>query len=375
MRLKLRTSNGDFVLGNDIIDASSDLQTLLLLIEGTSNIPIHQINSLVVGYPPKQVKPTVSNKALSLSDLNIKNGDLVTVKNSPERTASDETKKHSSSPSRKRSSSSEVDVDYLPGTAVPAHIPRRRVPSRSKASPGDTIASPLTMEQFPQSGAPNAIRFEVPADNTCLFYSLYFLLHGNLDREKARCYRTIVSNKILTGSTGIPDFQPELMLGRPVDEYCAWIQSDDSWGGSIELAILSNHFRVCINAVDVKTLRIDRYPADGQYIEKSIFMLYDGIHYDALYLGQPESSNSSSQKITQLDFSMKSGSQAQCLDFKDRVEQEMTKLAQILQIARQYTDTSNFNLRCGTCNNGFRSQNEALEHAKHTGHANFQEIT
>ena len=39
----------------------------------------------------------------------------------------------------------------------------------------------------------------------------------------------------------------------------------------------------------------------------------------------------------------------------------------------QYTDTASFALRCQICQIGVVGENEALEHAKSTGHANFSE--
>jgi len=59
-------------------------------------------------------------------------------------------------------------------------------------------------------------------------------------------------------------------LGRTVDEYCTWIArpksykiklyvTNNSWGGEIELAILSEHFAVGIDSVDVKTGHVFSY--------------------------------------------------------------------------------------------------------------------
>merc|ERR1712173_209988 len=279
MRLKLRTENGDFTLSPDLINPESDLQTLLFIIEGTANVPIHSINQLMFGYPPKKLKPTPKNRENTLQDLAIKNGDVLTVKTGN----SDQPSTSIKTPPRKRSSE---DQDYKPGSPVVISEKRRNTPSRSttlSTSRNDPITSPLNSSSLSPQTSLNGLRFEVPADNTCLFYSVYYLLNGVLDKEKARNLRSIVSNKILTNSTGIPDFDPLTFLGKSVDEYCAWIQSDDSWGGAIELSILSNHFKICINAVDVKTCRIDRYPADGRFLERSVFVLYDGIHYDPLY--------------------------------------------------------------------------------------------
>lgn len=62
-------------------------------------------------------------------------------------------------------------------------------------------------------------------------------------------------------------------LGRTVDEYCAWITRNNrsnhksfslkaSWGGEIELAILSEYFQVGIDCVDVKTGHVFSYGTD-----------------------------------------------------------------------------------------------------------------
>ncbi len=50
-------------------------------------------------------------------------------------------------------------------------------------------------------------------------------------------------------------------------------------------------------------------------------------------------------------------------------------LATKLKKKREFTDLSNFSIRCGECYEAFKGQNDALEHAKLTGHTNFQEIT
>jgi ubiquitin thioesterase OTU1 len=56
-----------------------------------------------------------------------------------------------------------------------------------------------------------------------------------------------------------------------------------------------------------------------------------------------------------------------------QVTQAVEKLVQQLHESKAYTDTANFTLRCGVCNTGLKGEKEALEHAKKTGHQNFQE--
>jgi len=366
MRLKLRTENGDFTLAPDLIQPESDLDTLLFIIEGTANVPIHSINQLMFGYPPKKLKPTPKNRETSLAELSIKNGDVLTVKTGNSDNVGSTVPK---TPPRKRSSE---DQDYKPASPVVIGEKRRNTPSRSNNTSKPTT-TPLTSTTLSPQTNITALRFEVPADNTCLFYSIYYLLHGELNKNEARSYRKIVSNKILTNSTGIPDFH-ESMLGKPKDEYCAWIQSDDSWGGAIELSILSNHFKICVQAVDVKTCRIHRFPADGKFQDKTVFVLYDGIHYDPLYL------DLFSSKSTTFDFRTTAeinGVKAECgekVKFAGRIEKSMVEVGRILQAARQYTDTANFKIRCGNCGTQLKSEKEAMDHAESTGHTNFQEI-
>ena len=48
-------------------------------------------------------------------------------------------------------------------------------------------------------------------------------------------------------------------------------------------------------------------------------------------------------------------------------------LAREAQAARQFTDTSQFALRCLVCQKGLVGQEDAVKHATETGHQNFSE--
>merc|ERR1712039_343712 len=69
------------------------------------------------------------------------------------------------------------------------------------------------------------------------------------------------------------------VLGMPPEEYCAWIASATSWGGEIELVVLSSHLRAELVVIDVATLHVYRY---GQGHERWAALLFDGSHYDPL---------------------------------------------------------------------------------------------
>lgn len=56
-----------------------------------------------------------------------------------------------------------------------------------------------------------------------------------------------------------------LLHSRPRDEYIATILKPATWGGAIELSILSAHYNTEISSIDVETGRIDRFePPSGK---------------------------------------------------------------------------------------------------------------
>lgn len=89
------------------------------------------------------------------------------------------------------------------------------------------------------------------------------------------------------------------------------------------------------------------------------FLLYDGIHYDPLFL-EPYS-----------------GEPRKTL-FSIEEEPEVFEMAQNLaneaKSSRQFTDVKRFNLRCLQCDTNLKGQQQAQQHAKETGHFKFGEV-
>jgi len=75
----------------------------------------------------------------------------------------------------------------------------------------------------------------------------------------------------------------EAVLGKPNADYCQWILKQESWGGAIEVSILSNFYGIEIDVVDITNAIINRFGEDRSYGLR-VFLLFDGIHYDPLYL-------------------------------------------------------------------------------------------
>ncbi|ETV96648.1 hypothetical protein, variant 4 [Aphanomyces invadans] len=129
------------------------------------------------------------------------------------------------------------------------------------------------------STKPSSLKFVrkvIAADNSCLFNAIRYCL-GKGDKQNGETLRSIVKEKILS----FPTEYNETFLGRPVNEYCAWIMDSKSWGGEIELSILSAHFRVEMLVFDVVSMTRLCYGEDQGFTQR-LFLLYDGIHYDAI---------------------------------------------------------------------------------------------
>jgi ubiquitin thioesterase OTU1 len=147
----------------------------------------------------------------------------------------------------------------------------------------------------------------------------------------------------------------------------------NSWGGEIELAILSEHFHVGIDCVDVKTGHVFSYgitpqshPNIGESYPTRCILIYSGIHYDAFaYTFIPSMPEAD---ITVFEIMPPSEpSYSAILSGAKTMAEELKK--------RGYNvDTATFNIVCEQCGKGFRGEKEAVQHAAETGHTAFGQI-
>lgn len=302
VRLRCKYQQGQKPIPN--VKETTTLQELQGFIEAISGVPVAS-QSIRFGYPPKKLD--LSNVATKITEIGIKSGETLIVEGK--------------------------SLEQWP-QVVTASEPTPK-PARPTVEPGIR-------------------RNDVPADNHCLFYSIYFCINeGILDQEQARQLRQKIAFHILENQNSYS----EAVLGKSPLDYSAWIQSDASWGGSIELRIFSDLFQVQIHAIDIMTGVVYKYNED-KFTQK-IMVLYDGIHYDPLYWdcaidGLPKQTVFQSEERT--------------------VHNAAVELARKLRVAREYTDTGSFKILCGNCNKRFTGQKQAVEHAEKTGHFNFQEI-
>jgi len=199
----------------------------------------------------------------------------------------------------------------------------------------------------------------VPADNSCLFYSVYYNFHnGNFNATKydeAKKLRQRVAEQVRLR----PDEYTETVLEQSPDAYSVWIQSDDNWGGAIELRILSNFLGLEIVAFDIQTVRSDRYGVDKNFPQR-MFLMYDGTHYDPVSLSPDKNFGIPETTIFMTN--------------DDCAFEKVKQLAQTAHDTRQYVDLKNHQFLCKDCNKGLKGQADMRKHCKETGHQNFSQL-
>ena len=188
----------------------------------------------------------------------------------------------------------------------------------------------------------------IPADNCCLFNAINYAMNQSITEPEV--IRSIISMVILDN----PTEYNKAVLEKDPEDYCEWIMRGDSWGGGIEMAILSKYFMLNIGVVDIKNLTIEYF---GNNYSNTIYLLYDNVHYDVFYYETDD------KKITGV--------------FKSddtKAKDEILEIAAELKRHKQYVDTQNYSIKCMECNFLMKGNDDVIEHSKKTGHTNFNQI-
>ncbi|KAG7015196.1 Ubiquitin thioesterase OTU1, partial [Cucurbita argyrosperma subsp. argyrosperma] len=184
------------------------------------------------------------------------------------------------------------------------------------------------------------LRRVIPSDNSCLFNAVGYVMDH--DKGKATELRQVIAATVASD----PTRYSEAFLGKPNEEYCAWILDSEKWGGAIELSILSEYYGREIAAYDIQTTRCDLYGQEKKYSER-VLLIYDGLHYDALVMSPFEGAP---EEFDQTIFSVN----------RDRsigpIEEQALHFVKEQQRKRSFTDAANFTLRCGVCQIGVIGQ-------------------
>lgn len=199
----------------------------------------------------------------------------------------------------------------------------------------------------------------MPDDNSCMFRALSAAVLGSaLDGMTE--LRSVVAQQIQEN----PELYTAGVLEKSPTDYCRWIQREDSWGGGIELAILSQHFDIEVCSINVQDLRVDKFN-EGR--PTRCVLVYSGIHYDVCAV-TPHAGADPDFDRKVFDVVKVAGDEMDGGALEAAVE-----LCRGLQKQHYFTDTHAFSLKCGQCGEQGNGQQWAVQHARQTGHGDFGE--
>jgi len=340
--IRLRHPGGVSTIDCELND-SYTVQDFQQQIYAVSQI-LPSLQDLKSGYPPQSL--TVVPE-LPFSSLGIKKGEQIIVSQRAEAAS----RRPASPPKLYTAGSGSLAAPNTStdrGAGAPAVIPSGAVTAENAKEP-DAVAM--------DGGF--LVHRVVPDDNSCLFSSVALIFEQDI--AKASRLRQIVADGIRDDMVTYS----EAILGRPRDEYIATILKPQTWGGAIELTVLSSHYNTEISSIDVETGRIDRFePPSGKESGNRCVLVYSGIHYDAATLSPMRDAP---PDFHQTLFPIVSA------DKSDPVLVAAQKLADILRQKKAFTNTSTFDLKCSDCGQGLVGEKGARAHAKETGHVKFGE--
>jgi len=309
--LRLKTKEGQQIVN---LISTDNVGTLKEKIAELSQISTNRLNVLG-GFPPKALD--LSDLTKPLSAIGITNGDTLIVN-----------EKHPDEISSPPPATNTEQADSL-------------------------LAQRLADEEMEITVDGILLKQVVPSDNSCLFTSIGYVLNGKIDTDCHGMMRQIIAQHVANDK----ESYNEAILGKPNEDYCTWIQKPETWGGAIEVSILSNFYGIEIAVVDITNGIINRFGEDKNFGMR-VFLLFDGIHYDPLYLE-----------------SLSGGPVKTIFSIEDEtVMQQAQQLAMEAKSSRQFTDVNRFSLKCIQCDCLLVGQVEAQQHAKSTGHTNFGEV-
>ncbi|CAD7939530.1 unnamed protein product [Amoebophrya sp. A120] len=219
-------------------------------------------------------------------------------------------------------------------------------------------------------------RHIIAADNSCLFNSILWNFGPRHPKTRTQTGTTMTPQALrgvcaqeIRGDPSKWDMLTLAECDKPSLEYADWISKSDSWGGFLEMMILSNYFQTQIAAVDIRTARLEYFPhleglepAEREKYKDRMFVYYDGIHYDACARKTGVGNNDG----------LVSGNGLFAVQ-DDVALTQVVAAAIELKEQKQFTVTATFTLQCQHCFKLLTGEKEAQGHAKETGHFNFQE--
>jgi ubiquitin thioesterase OTU1 len=223
---------------------------------------------------------------------------------------------------------------------------------KSQPSPNQSSnQGPHSVSMIEGDGA--IIKRVVPDDNSCMFHAIS-LCFEHSKPGKVEDLRNLIAKVILSD----PINYNEATLQKSPEEYAKFMKQTNSWGGSVELSIFSEHYKAEIIVFDIARQRHNCFGEERNY-QKRIYLVYDGIHYDALVWNLAPEANNKDWDITIFNPN----------DYK--IESACQALIQKEFKSGKFVDEYNYKIKCGECGQVFVGNKNAIAHSSATGHTSF----
>jgi len=258
MRTRLRAPGGASTVN---LPDDATVGDLIAQITEKTSLPSFDVK---YGYPPKPLLLEESENSLALSKLDVKlDGEQLTISAKADATPpTTEPMKQQSGTTSKSSQNEAPTPDSFSFSDIPG-APTKNLPSgpvslQRKSMEGDVPTEPFLERNAtvgksfpihvpnPRLRCPTVLRV-MPDDNSCLFRAFSYAVLPTDDKVVVEL-RSIIAQAIRSN----PELYTKVVLEQEPENYCAWIQTQDAWGGAIELGILAQHFEVEICSIDVQ---------------------------------------------------------------------------------------------------------------------------
>ena len=236
-----------------------------------------------------------------------------------------------------------------------------------------TPTTPLVVSGTGSLAGFQAKRRAIPSDNSCLFNSIAYNCEGKRGHSRipswkpnspAHRLRQIVADQVVSYPN---KYNKAILDGKSPEEYRRWILDHSNWGGGIERSILSEYYQCKICSIDVNTC-LPYISGDEKYT-KTCFLLYNGVHYDAIAFA-----TSDNCKLVQAE-----AIQSEEVDVTTvPMEDYENALLMAIDLAKQLQGSckdlkKNFKVQCLQCYEKFQGRKECVKHAQESQHNQFGE--
>ncbi|KPI90539.1 hypothetical protein ABL78_0299 [Leptomonas seymouri] len=207
------------------------------VLSGVSGVALSRMRVLA-GFPPKPIEPEDSTP---LTELKLRPNDMLIIQEGEAKVQLGNT-----------------GEKYVPPTSERAHLTRRRC----------------------------------PADNSCLFHACAYILH-----DKSRSDGALIRQECVRAILEHPEMFNRNTLGMDPADYAAWLSNKDTWGGAIELEVLSFLYKTEMFALDLQSSTVQKFGTGMGYTVR-VFLVYTGNHYDCIAMNPTYNSSSEREDQT-----------------------------------------------------------------------------